>query len=361
MTTKSSKKSFADAFTQTNVVDFIRHATTDEELAIMKKRVEDDKKKGANIYNMMVDRFPMVLYLIKENRLKSIKILADLGLNMHAVDNNNNNALHYCASDITPPEYISFFIQQGVDVHHRNHMGCQPLALASGSVSAYNPVSDARISNIKSLMEAGANVNDRNPVEGYYKGRMALSSIISLHPGMLKVLDFLMRQPEVEIHDVNGEGDSALHLAAARGSLEMTQYLINTGRFDLDQVNGQGLTALDVAKRTKRNGVSHGNSHGAKKVIAYLRPIYAALAEQKELEAITSLTANRGVSGVASVHATMRVGMANREGLSDVGQEGQSGHPKPLESSKGPKGYDPSKAADSSSPTSRPSAKLKSL
>lgn len=282
MTTKTSKKSLTDALAQNNVVDIIRHATTKGELEIMKKHIQSNKENGADIYNMMAGKLPMVLHLIQGNRLKSIKILADLGLNLNATDNRNNNALHYSAQKDN--KYVSFFIQQGVDVHHRNRIGCQPLALTCSHASIVNPSLNARVSNLKSMIDAGANINDINPVEGDYKGRAALSWVLSPEPNMLPVLDFLMRQPNLEIHNVNGEGDSALHLAVARGNLEMTQYLIDTGRFDLDQVNGQGFTALDVARRN----ITY---YGVEEVIAYLTPIYAAWAEKKELTSLLSLTA----------------------------------------------------------------------
>lgn len=265
-------------------LDLILHATTDEELAIMKALVEKAKNKGADIYNLKLGKFPMVMHLIQQDRLKSIKILMELGLNMHATCPRNNNALHFSAQKNN--KYISFFIKQGVNVHHRNDIGFQPLALACNNLSIVNTSSDAntRISNLKSLIDAGANINDINPVKWYPKGRTALEWAITPQSDTLLLLDFLMQQPELEIRNVNGRNDSALHIGAAQQNLEMIQYLIKTGRFDLDQVNDQGLTALDVARR-------NGANRGAGAVVKYLNSIYAAWAEKKELDAITSLPA----------------------------------------------------------------------
>lgn len=100
MTSKELTKPLSNALAQTDIVDLmchICHMTTNEKLETLKKRVEEAQHKGEDISNLMKGNRPMVLYLIQENQLESIKILADLGLNLHATDSRNNNALHYCA------------------------------------------------------------------------------------------------------------------------------------------------------------------------------------------------------------------------------------------------------------------------
>lgn len=338
MANKTSKKSSAGAFTQKSIENLICQATTDDELEIMKMRVEEAKKQGEDIYRLTGGKLPMVLHLIQENRLKSIKILADLELNLHATDNRNNNALHYCAQKSN--EYMSFFIQQGIDIHHRNNIGNQPLAVACSNLSVVNANLDAnaRISNIKSLLDAGANINDINPVEGHHKGNTALGWALSPLPDMLPVLDFLMRRPELEIHNVNGKNDSALHLAATRGNLEMTQYLMDTGRFDVGQVNDQGLTALGAAHLVWQNRAYHG----LEAVIAYLTPIDAAWAEKRDLSLLT-----------AHVMGSKKSLRENRMS-GGLGSDSLTNSSNPLQSS------DPSTRSESSSPPP-PLSKPKSL
>lgn len=305
MSTKPSKKSLAKALARAKIEDFIIHAT-DDELENMKTHIEEAKNLGVSIYGLKSDKLPMVLYLIQESRLKSIQILAKFGLNLHAKDNRRHNALHYCAQKSN--EYLSFFIQQGVSVHQRNDTGYQPLAVACCNSSLGNIGSDvnARISNIKSLLEAGADINDANPVEDYYKGLTALQRAIAPQTDWLPILDFLLQQPELEIHKVNERNDSALHCAVAWGNIEMTRYLINTGRFDLEQMNDQGFTAMDVARRSAMH------SKESEKMIAYLTPIYVACAERRELSSLLSVPASVRAGEVAAATET---GMAGETGL----------------------------------------------
>lgn len=280
----SENKALPPPILQKQDLDVIRHAKTDDELEIMRSCVEAAKEQGASLDGLMAGKLPMVIYLIQQSRWKSIQILAELGLNLHATDHANNNALHYSAKK--PEKYTSFFIKQGVSVHQRNKMGQQPLALTCDYLDSFSEVLDInkRLPNLKALIAAGANINDINPVEGYHKGRTALGGAIELGPEALELVECLMQQPELEIHNVNGKLDSALHLAAIQGRLKIAQYLMNTGRFDLDQVNDQGLTALDVARKNR-----------AVAVLKFLIPLYEIWTEKRELSLLTaSIMASRG-------------------------------------------------------------------
>jgi uncharacterized protein len=80
---------------------------------------------------------------------------------------------------------------------------------------------------------------------GYGEG-FAANSHRFAPTGMLAAVKYLVEELHVDVNDVDHEGNSALHHAAARGDVEMIQYLVSKGA-NVQAVSREGRTTADMA------------------------------------------------------------------------------------------------------------------
>jgi ankyrin repeat protein len=80
---------------------------------------------------------------------------------------------------------------------------------------------------------------------GYAEG-FAANSHRYAPAGLLAAVKYLVEETGADVNAADHEGNTALHMAAARGDVEMIKYLVSKGA-DVTRVNREGQTTADMA------------------------------------------------------------------------------------------------------------------
>ena len=141
-----------------------------------------------------------------------------------------------------PPLFISIARQQtrtaralitaGAHISLRDRHGLTPLLLAarSGCLGA-----------VEALMEQHADINDRNPINGFHALHYAVGN---MHFSIARLLVL----QGADINAATDQGLTALHQTACLGCLDFAMYLLSNGAV-LDPLDCAGQTPHDYALR----------------------------------------------------------------------------------------------------------------
>lgn len=273
---KTQRNMLHHLFDRFLVTDDTSEPPTAEEFDHIKGVLEDFRQRGYSMKDLLDHNDqPMTLSLVESNQFELLKLLVSHGGDLHAIDCVNNNALQLAGiSGDGGLATLNYCLDSGVDPNHINHFGHAPLACV---ISHFSDLSIAPIEAIQKLLDHGANINHRSHLDPSSPRTSHCTALQwAIDAKSLDIVQYLMQQPELEIYDVNGQGDSALHLAAAYGDLQIVQFILQTGLFDLDQTNQKGLTPHLLAEQVSYD----------LEVKSYLKEAYLAHAERKTISQI---------------------------------------------------------------------------
>jgi ankyrin repeat protein/L-ascorbate metabolism protein UlaG (beta-lactamase superfamily) len=202
---------------------------------------------------------------------EAVRLLLDAGVAVDIGDNENSTALDV-ASSAGKLETVSLLVERGAQVEHRDDFGMTPLLFAAlgGEIDVARFLvergADAGVQRadgltalhaaawngseplVRLLVDAGADVNARN--------RARYTPLLSASGGRggLDVIRFLV-DSGADVHDREGNGLTALTVAAWNGRADVVQYLIDEGVSVRARSDPDGQTALHVAAHRGRTDV----------------------------------------------------------------------------------------------------------
>ncbi|MEN9358928.1 MAG: hypothetical protein RL095_463 [Verrucomicrobiota bacterium] len=221
----------------------------------------------------------LIHFSAKQNTdLEFMKFLLDHGAKVDAIDDLNNQALHYAAQYHKLPLY-KLLIERGAKTDYQNHEGKTPMDLAGPIDDAETFVSraDAPIrlhylefqifrgakidmvnkkgfqaihqasingnwDTLKFLLDHGANINAKDS-----RGKTPLHHLVeSRNYKRDEVLKNLLKLGP-KIDEVDENGDQAIHLAASKGNSNCCSILIKNGA-DIHAKNRNGVEMIDLVK-----------------------------------------------------------------------------------------------------------------
>jgi ankyrin repeat protein len=109
------------------------------------------------------------------------------------------------------------------------------------------------LSEVKDLVKAGVSVNTVDP----YGDPML---VLAVKEKSLKVFDYLLSSPEINVNKANSYGETPLMMASINGDLEMVKTLVEIKKADINQSGWNPLIyacskgRLDVAKYLVQHG-----------------------------------------------------------------------------------------------------------
>jgi ankyrin repeat protein len=180
------------------------------------------------------DCFTPLLNAAEFGRVDLLKLLVGAGANLKAVQKDGRNALHLAASSASP-ETVQFLLDQKLGVNALSDLGETALLEAAAA---------GRLETVKLLLRAGASVNDaeRNALKSALMvaahGPIKQSSGLPSGDRSIRdcgpVADYqkivaLLLDAGADLRARDREGKTALHWAAADGSLETLELLISKG------------------------------------------------------------------------------------------------------------------------------------
>ncbi|SFU74116.1 Ankyrin repeat [Pustulibacterium marinum] len=212
-------------------------------------------------------------------------LVENLKLNAKATDKEGKNALHYIAKKRDQQEVVNYFIGKGVDVNKQDLSGTSPFFIAAGGKNfdvvqamwssfqkkninisnakgetiLMNAVASGTAETVALLLENGAKakVTDARgntlvytllasfPVERK-GGRGFRGTIIEKERANFYAKMDLLQKAGVDFTKVQGNGETAYHLAATKNNLELLKHLA-AYKIPINQKDNEGATALHIA------------------------------------------------------------------------------------------------------------------
>lgn len=153
------------------------------------------------------------LQIIEEGR-DGCDILLKMGASPNIIDNRRTTTLMY-AILYNRTKLVKALIISKTDVHLRDNFGNTAITLAAGKGSS---------EILKYLLEAGANVNERDGWESTPLINACCNSVFSF-----ETVQILLKYPNVEINARNNAGFTALICASRAGRLKTVKLLEEAG------------------------------------------------------------------------------------------------------------------------------------
>ena len=210
------------------------------------------------------------------DHLDCFKLLLGHGADITAKTNHNKTVLHLAAGHMQS-EFISLCLQHGLTPEAKLGEGSDsPLSIATGR---------NRPENVRLLLEAGADVNDRNAlISAFRHSHYETAELLVKHGvdvnlrdnhyqytplhfvalnGNMRLLNVLLAQDGIDIDAKAKDGGTPLHAAAYNGHVMLIEALLKTG-VNTEIENNEGMTAADVA-------VQRGQTQAAKLIQQKMR------------------------------------------------------------------------------------------
>lgn len=172
----------------------------------------------------------LIYQSIYPSNIEDIKNTLSQGANINYKYVCGSNALHLAIRNKKPKEFISFLIDNGININEENNEGNTPLIEACMSIHT-----DFKI--IQLLIHHGANIDVKN------KKEQSLLYILCMHSYKPKVLHFLIEKG-LNPYEIM-YGNNLLHTVCCHNpNYEMIKDLLNY--IDVNQKNEQGKTAMEL-------------------------------------------------------------------------------------------------------------------
>lgn len=203
-------------------------------------------------------------------------LLLDHGASVAALETQGKNLFHFMAErEDCDPTLIQRLIDLGLSINQANEHGKTPLLIAAQMDNE---------STLISLIDHGADVNQQLfecQKNAFGSGQYPYVLLTIAKWNRLKSAR-VMLQAGVSITVTDEQDNTALHLAASHGHLEMVQLLVQAGS-SLEAKNDRQQTPLMISQRCYRPNPL---------VSQYLQEAQKALEEQEELRGIVEKTSS---------------------------------------------------------------------
>lgn len=240
-----SEKGFLKAARNGDLETLKKYLATDKAAAMLVAK--DDKGMTA------------LLSAAQSAELDCFKLLLEAGADITARSNNNKTVLHLAAGHMQS-DFISLCLQQGLMPEKK---------LGEGSDSALSIAAGRnRPENVRLLLEAGADVNDRSAlVYTFRNSHYETAELLVKHGvdvnlrdnyyqytplhfvasnGNIHLLKLLLEQDGIDLDAKAKDGGTPLHAAAYNGHVMLIEVLLKAGA-NTEIENNEGMTAADVA------------------------------------------------------------------------------------------------------------------
>ncbi len=187
-------------------------------------------RRGAEVEASTENGKTALMLAAAEGDRVAVATILDAGADVNATNDNGGTALMYAAAQ-SRAEVVEALLERGAAVDHVSGNGWTALTIAA----AKDQAEVARL-----LLAAGADPN-RTDVYGWTPLMRAIGA------GQLRSAQVLVAHPRAVVTQANDEGWSALHLAAARGYVELVRGLLERGAAP-QATDHRGRTALVIAR-----------------------------------------------------------------------------------------------------------------
>ncbi len=193
-------------------------------------------------------------YCSREGKRKAVQCLLELGADIHAQELKLNlDTPLGVAAQKGKTSICQMLTEKGSDINYQNVSGCTPLHMAA--MEGHEAV-------VKYLLDNGADV-DRTEGSG---NTALLCAVHRCHP---KVWRLLHKTGGSDINHTTSSGETALHIAANFGNLQLIRYLLEHNADVLKQ-DRDGNTALGLAAKNAGRACLH-LSQSDKALLGYVR------------------------------------------------------------------------------------------
>ncbi|KAG2456361.1 ANR50 protein, partial [Polypterus senegalus] len=183
---------------------------------------------------------------------EAVELLLDHGAVVDLQDSDGRTALSVAALCVPSAagrgygEVVSLLLERGADPGHKDHDGMTPLLLA-----AYEGHAEV----VELLLEAGADVDEpAGPQDGGGNSCTAVTPLLAASSMGHKNVVYTLLFWGAAVDAIDGEGRTALSLAAARGSVEVVRMLLDRG-LDENHRDDLGWTPLHAGACEGHRGV----------------------------------------------------------------------------------------------------------
>lgn len=196
------------------------------------------ERRGGDIHAIDFARQTCLHYACMAGNAATAKWLAGHDLDMEAANAQGTRPL-MLAAKAGNEALVAWLLEKNLDLEAREADGWNALMYACYGTSHEEPLDENHTRVVRMLLEAGADANAQG------KSLTRPLAIACGIPGRQQaVLHLLAYKADVNARDV--DGDTALHLAAAAGNVEVAEALIGAGS-DVNAVNDNGYSPLALA------------------------------------------------------------------------------------------------------------------
>jgi ankyrin repeat protein len=194
----------------------------------------------------------------EENKDLFVEILIKNGADVNIPDSHDNTPLHIAAQK-NEPKIVKLLLKARANSNEKNKDGKTPLDLTKDntikSLLEANRLLIAAVkegipTSVDAMLEKGANLDIRDENDNNLL-------MIAARNNQVNMIDFLITQKKIDVNTLKEtNGNTALHIAAAKGDIEFVTALLKHGA-NAYISNEDGKTALDVVTDRLNNPKNH--------------------------------------------------------------------------------------------------------